>query len=227
MYFLIDFDRLLPHSTHIYNNTQDEKVKVTYNKASAIWIDLFHQLADRCKKLNKREEMQNKIAKWTEEMGDVELSDEMRRHLDIHRDSDSEDDDESEDEALAEERKLRRTYRDRQAKFLLGLFWSAHLRFFRSLCIASKVDRAIEIAKQALEDDHSVVIGLQSTGEARSKGAAKTAGFGDAAEGQFDDFVSAPNEDLKRIIMMMFVSCSFISNGPLMLSLSHLSIDLF
>lgn len=84
-----------------------------------------------------------------------------------------------------------------------GLFWSAHQRFFRSLCIATKVDKAIALAKQALDDNHSVVIGLQSTGEARSKGAATIAGFGDDG-GDFEDFVSAPNEDLKRIIMMMF-----------------------
>jgi hypothetical protein len=49
-----------------------------------------------------------------------------------------------------------------------------------------------------------VVIGLQSTGEARAKGAALAAGFNDDSGGQFDDFVSAPNEDLKSLIMAMF-----------------------
>ena len=44
------------------------------------------------------------------------------------------------------------------------------------------------------------MIGLQSTGEARSKGAAKAAGVNlDKESAAFDDFVSAPNEDLKRI----------------------------
>jgi hypothetical protein len=47
------------------------------------------------------------------------------------------------------------------------------------------------------------VIGLQSTGEARAKGAALVSGMGDSG-GDFADFVSAPNEDLKRIIMMLF-----------------------
>ena len=94
------------------------------------------------------------------------------------------------------------------------------------------MDTAIDIAKKALEEGNCCVIGLQSTGEARSKGAAATAGknnlwsslaflvsktthmchffffscltgIGDSG-GEFEDFVSAPNEDLKRIIMMMF-----------------------
>jgi hypothetical protein len=82
-----------------------------------------------------------------------------------------------------------------------GLFWSSHQRFFRSLCIASKVDKAVELAKKAVhEEGHCCVIGLQSTGEARAKGAAKSSGINlDKGSGTFDDFVSAPNEDLKRI----------------------------
>ena len=81
-----------------------------------------------------------------------------------------------------------------------GQFWSAHQRFFRSLCIASKVDKAIEITKKAVnEDGHCVVIGLQSTGEARAKGAAASSGINADKGGAFDGFVSAPNEDLKRI----------------------------
>lgn len=56
---------------------------------------------------------------------------------------------------------------------------------------------------KALEDGKCVVIGLQSTGEARAQGAAKAAGM-DKDEIDFDAFVSAPNEDLKRIIMQLF-----------------------
>ena len=80
--------------------------------------------------------------------------------------------------------------------------YSNHCSFFLSLCIASKVDTAISLAKKALDDGHCCVIGLQSTGEARSKGAAQAAGFDES--GKFEDFISAPNEDLKRVIMMMF-----------------------
>ena len=86
------------------------------------------------------------------------------------------------------------------------------------------------MAKKALDDGHCCVIGLQSTGEARSRGAATAAGINEDDGGSFDDFVSAPNEgkycffcvrsfyfdynlttcsfvcspDLKRIIMMLF-----------------------
>ncbi|KAL7448672.1 hypothetical protein ACHAWC_000823 [Mediolabrus comicus] len=117
----------------------------------------------------------------------------MRYHLDLHRDSDSESDHEGDDK-FVEEARLRRMYREREAKHLLGLFWSAHQRFFRSLCIASKVGTAISLAKKALDDDHCCVIGLQSTGEARSRGAAAAAGINEDDGGSFDDFVSAPNE---------------------------------
>mmetsp|Transcript_18695 Transcript_18695/g.40471 ORF Transcript_18695/g.40471 Transcript_18695/m.40471 type:complete len:1753 (+) Transcript_18695:126-5384(+) len=189
----------------LVSEVSDDKIHTLYNQATEIWTDLHAQLADRCKKLNKREEMKEKIARWSSAMGEDggKLSEEMRSHLDLHRDSDSESEDED-DARLVEERKLRRMYRERQSKFLLGLFWSAHQRFFRSLCIASKVDKTLSVARKALDDGHCCIIGLQSTGEARSKGAAAAAGYSDNSGGQFDDFVSAPNEDLKRIIMMMF-----------------------
>jgi hypothetical protein len=50
------------------------------------------------------------------------------------------------------------------------------------------------LAKKALDDGHCCVIGLQSTGEARSRGAAAAAGINEDDGGSFDDFVSAPNE---------------------------------
>lgn len=52
-------------------------------------------------------------------------------------------------------------------KLMWRAYWSAQQRFFREMCICSKVD---EISQQALKylenDDHAIVIGLQSTGEA-------------------------------------------------------------
>jgi hypothetical protein len=77
-------------------------------------------------------------------------------------------------------------------------------RFFRSLCIASKVDKAIALTNEALGSGKCVVIGLQSTGEARAQGAAKAAGLNINEGGDFEAFVSAPNEDLKRIVMQLF-----------------------
>lgn len=78
-------------------------------------------------------------------------------------------------------------------------YWSEHLRFFQYLAIASKVDKCISVAKQALEDGHCCVIGLQSTGEASAQRAAKAAGVEGAAS-SFDDFISAPSEGLKSVI---------------------------
>lgn len=81
----------------------------------------------------------------------------------------------------------------------------AHQRFFRALCIAMKVDVAIEEAKKALENDMCVVIGLQTTGEARANDAAKKAGADDNDhDAVFDEFISAPKEDLMRIILLLF-----------------------
>jgi hypothetical protein len=62
------------------------------------------------------------------------------------------------------------------------------------------VDKAVELAKKTVDAGNCCVIGLQSTGEARAKGAAKSSGINlDKGSGTLDDFVSAPNEDLKRI----------------------------
>lgn len=56
----------------------------------------------------------------------------------------------------------------RQVKRIWSQFWGAHQRFFKYLCIASKVDRIVDITNKAIEENKSVVIGLQSTGEART-----------------------------------------------------------
>ena len=51
-------------------------------------------------------------------------------------------------------------------KLLWRAYWSAHQRFFKEMCICSKVDEVVSQAKQYLEsDNHAIVIGLQSTGE--------------------------------------------------------------
>uniref|UniRef100_A0A0N5CB49 AAA_34 domain-containing protein n=1 Tax=Strongyloides papillosus TaxID=174720 RepID=A0A0N5CB49_STREA len=53
-------------------------------------------------------------------------------------------------------------------KLVWGQFWAAHQRFFKYLCIAAKVQACVNIAKEALKNNKCVVIGLQSTGEART-----------------------------------------------------------
>jgi hypothetical protein len=48
-------------------------------------------------------------------------------------------------------------------------YWSAHQRFFKELAICAKVPKVAKDALQKLEDGCSVVIGLQSTGEANTQ----------------------------------------------------------
>ena len=79
-------------------------------------------------------------------------------------------------------------------------FWGAHQRFFKDLCVASKVPAALQVARASLKDKKCVVIGLQSTGEARTKDAIEEHGE------VFDDFVSAPRATLERLIKKVFAS---------------------
>jgi len=109
----------------IVDEVSNDKIYHLYNQATEIWTNLHAQLANRCRKLNKREEMEEKIAKWSSEMGeDRELSEEMRYHLDLHRysDSESEDEEDEEDTKKLEERKMGRTYHEMQSKSLLKIF---------------------------------------------------------------------------------------------------------
>ncbi|PKA64092.1 hypothetical protein AXF42_Ash005104 [Apostasia shenzhenica] len=74
------------------------------------------------------------------------------------------------------------------------LYWASHQRFFRHMCMAAKVPSAVRIAKQALDENKCVVIGLQSTGEARTEEAVTKYGL------ELDDFVSGPRELLLKLV---------------------------
>lgn len=50
-------------------------------------------------------------------------------------------------------------------KVMMREFWGAHMRFFRSMCTASKVTEVVRQARAALAAGECVVIGLQSTGK--------------------------------------------------------------
>ncbi|KAM9106013.1 protein strawberry notch homolog 2 isoform 4-T7 [Megaptera novaeangliae] len=85
-------------------------------------------------------------------------------------------------------------------KSLWGQFWSAHQRFFKYLCVAAKVRRLVELAREELARDKCVVIGLQSTGEARTREV-----LGEK-EGQLDGFVSAAEGVFLSLIQKHFPS---------------------
>ncbi|XP_048415745.1 protein strawberry notch homolog 2-like isoform X3 [Stegostoma tigrinum] len=85
-------------------------------------------------------------------------------------------------------------------KSLWGQFWSAHQRFFKYLCIAAKVKRLVEIGKQELQKGKCIVIGLQSTGEARTREVL------DENDGRLNQFVSAAEGVFKSLIQKHFPS---------------------
>lgn len=77
---------------------------------------------------------------------------------------------------------------------LWRLYWASHQRFFRHMCMSAKVPAAVRLAKQALAENKCVVIGLQSTGEARTEEAVTKYGL------ELDDFVSGPRELLLKLV---------------------------
>lgn len=77
---------------------------------------------------------------------------------------------------------------------LWRLYWSGHQRFFRHMCMSAKVPATVRLAKKALAEAKCVVIGLQSTGEARTEEAVTKYGL------ELDDFISGPRELLLKFV---------------------------
>ncbi|XP_026279435.1 protein strawberry notch isoform X2 [Frankliniella occidentalis] len=86
----------------------------------------------------------------------------------------------------------------RMKKTMWGQFWSAHQRFFKYLCIAAKVKFAVSVAREAVKCGKCVVIGLQSTGEAR------TLEQIERDDGELSDFVSTAKGVLQTLVEKHF-----------------------
>lgn len=86
----------------------------------------------------------------------------------------------------------------RMRKTMWGQFWSAHQRFFKYLCIAAKVQHAVTIVREAVKYGKCAVIGLQSTGEAR------TLEQLERDEGELTDFVSTAKGVLQSLVEKNF-----------------------
>uniref|UniRef100_A0A2M4AB38 Putative nuclear helicase mop-3/sno dead-box superfamily n=1 Tax=Anopheles triannulatus TaxID=58253 RepID=A0A2M4AB38_9DIPT len=86
----------------------------------------------------------------------------------------------------------------RMKKTMWGQFWSAHQRFFKYLCIASKVNHAVKVAREAIKYGKCVVIGLQSTGEAR------TLEQLERDDGELSDFVSTAKGVIQSLVEKHF-----------------------
>ncbi|XP_039298334.1 protein strawberry notch [Nilaparvata lugens] len=87
---------------------------------------------------------------------------------------------------------------NRMKKTMWGQFWSSHQRFFKYLCIAAKVKHAVQIAREAVKCGKCVVIGLQSTGEAR------TLEQLERDDGELSDFVSTAKGVLQTLVEKHF-----------------------
>ncbi|XP_054459233.1 protein strawberry notch homolog 2 isoform X2 [Anoplopoma fimbria] len=85
-------------------------------------------------------------------------------------------------------------------KSLWGQFWSSHQRFFKYLCIAAKVRCLVELAQKELQAGKCIVIGLQSTGESRTREVL------DENDGQLDRFVSAAEGVFQSLVTKHFPS---------------------
>ena len=86
----------------------------------------------------------------------------------------------------------------RMKKTMWGQYWSSHQRFFKYLCIASKVQHVVKISSEVLKMGKCVVIGLQSTGEARTMEAVEREGD------ELSDFVSTAKGVLQSLIEKHF-----------------------
>ncbi|XP_049910353.1 protein strawberry notch homolog 2-like isoform X2 [Epinephelus moara] len=85
-------------------------------------------------------------------------------------------------------------------KSLWGQFWSSHQRFFKYLCIAAKVRCLVELAQKELQAGKCIVIGLQSTGESRTREVL------DENDGHLDRFVSAAEGVFQSLVTKHFPS---------------------
>ncbi|KAH7839686.1 hypothetical protein Vadar_007346 [Vaccinium darrowii] len=84
---------------------------------------------------------------------------------------------------------------DKKSKSLLWrLYWANHQRFFSHMCMSAKVSAVVRLAKQALIENKCVVIGIQSTGEARTEEAVEKYGL------ELDGFISGPRELLLTFV---------------------------
>ncbi|CAB3359035.1 Hypothetical predicted protein [Cloeon dipterum] len=86
----------------------------------------------------------------------------------------------------------------RMKKTMWGQFWSSHQRFFKYLCIAAKVSHAVQLAREAIKYGKCVVIGLQSTGEAR------TLEQLEKDDGELSDFVSTAKGVMQTLVEKHF-----------------------
>lgn len=152
-----------------------------YDSSCALWQDVYEILFDGIE--------------------DGKFTFPVKEHEDLKRKNNEEsifDEDEDERPLIISEEILNNE--QDLIKYLKRYYFSAHQRFFKSLCVSLKVPTAIKIAKQAVAEGHAVVIGLQGTGEANFN--KETKDKKDELEDVDDDnLFSAPSRMLKSLII--------------------------
>ncbi|XP_037040157.1 protein strawberry notch-like [Bradysia coprophila] len=83
-------------------------------------------------------------------------------------------------------------------KIIWGQFWGAHQRFFKYLAISAKVDHAVKLTEEAVQAGKCVVIGLQSTGEARMNEELEK------CNGELEDYISTAKAVFQSLIEKQF-----------------------
>lgn len=185
-------------------NVMSKDGEKVYDKSAELWAEMHLALINELGGRRKRSDFEKNLNKVHQNQSILPAD--MKKLQELYADSDDEGDGEEPSGAEIQTSTYRRKCRNRPAHVLSGVYWGAHQRFFRSLCMASKVDATVKEVKEALKEGHCCIIGLQSTGEARAKDAAKQAGLDQAKDGiiYLEDFISDSKEGMKWILMNLF-----------------------
>jgi hypothetical protein len=94
--------------------------------------------------------------------------------------------------ALKHFREAETYFSKKELRSMWPSFWAAHQKFFKYMCISAKVPVVIDIAKKSLAEGKCVVIGLQSTGEAKTLEALD--------DGDINEFISTARATFESLI---------------------------
>uniref|UniRef100_A0A6G1SIS9 Protein strawberry notch 1 n=1 Tax=Aceria tosichella TaxID=561515 RepID=A0A6G1SIS9_9ACAR len=94
--------------------------------------------------------------------------------------------------ALKHFREAESFFSKKELKSMWPSFWAAHQKFFKYLCISVKVPVVIDIVEKALAEGKCAVIGLQSTGEAKTLEAME--------DGDINEFISTARATFESLI---------------------------
>lgn len=83
-------------------------------------------------------------------------------------------------------------------------YWGLHVRVFKELCVAAKVEHVTQLSLKALEEGCAVVIGLQTTGEASIDRVVNKKSVGFSGIVELSGFVSTAQQSLLNFLETLF-----------------------